>query len=87
VSVVKRLPKGKGLPPEADDFGDYDPKTRRIRVLASLDPWAQWQTLRHEWAHMVIFDAGFHNAFNEDQIEALCDLFGTALVGEMRNAP
>ena len=87
VRAVKRIRSlAKGVPADVDDFGTYDPKRRIIHVLASLEPWAQWQTLRHEWVHMVIFDAGFHNAFTAEQIEGLCDVIGTALVAEMRNA-
>ena len=59
VRVVKRLtPLVRG----SVDFGHYDPKKRTIRILADLDPWVQWQTLRHEWFHALVFDHGFHQA-------------------------
>jgi hypothetical protein len=87
VRTLKRIkPLSKEVPRDIDDFGQYDPKKRTIRILRDLDPWVQWQTLRHEWVHAVIFDQGFHQAFTEEQIEAVCDLIGTALVSEMRNS-
>jgi hypothetical protein len=86
VRIVERLrPMSKDAPDDVDDFGGFEPKTRVIEVLKDLEPWAQWQALRHEWVHMVIYDAGVHNAFTGDQIECLCDLIGTALAAEMRN--
>jgi hypothetical protein len=86
VELVEHLhPLSKDAPPDVDDFGAFDPKRRVIQVLADLEPWAQWQALRHEWVHMVIYDAGLHNAYGGDQIEAFCDVIGTAMAAEMRN--
>lgn len=67
-------------------FGRFNGKTRRIEILRRLPPWVQWQTLRHEWLHMVLFDAGLHNAFSGEQMEVLCDALGTALAAELRNS-
>lgn len=86
VRVVERLqPLSKEAPSDADDFAQYNPKTRTIEVLAGIEPWAQWQAFRHEWVHMVVFDAGYHNSCADELIEGFCDLIGTALVAEMRN--
>jgi hypothetical protein len=43
----------------------------------------QWQTLFHEMVHVVLSDAGLHNAFTEDQQEIICDVIATARVAEM----
>ena len=86
VRQVKRLrPLSREVPSDVDDFGQYDPKHRAITVLRSLEPWVKWQTLWHEWVHMVLFDAGSHNHLSPEQVEVLCDVIGTALVGQMRS--
>lgn len=88
VQLVDRIkPLAKDAPDDVNDFGQYDPNTRTISICKSLHPWAQWQTLHHEWVHMVFFDAGYHNAFEPNQIEGICDLIGTARAAEMRNQP
>jgi hypothetical protein len=75
----------KDAPEDIDDFGGFDPKRRVIEILRDLDPWQQWQALRHEWCHMILFDAGMHNLYNDERQEVLCDVIGTALAAEMRN--
>ena len=87
VVIVEHLrPLSKDAPDDIDDFGSFEPKTRTIEILKDLDPWAQWQALRHEWMHMVIFDAGYHNTLSPELQEGLCDLVGTAMAADMRNA-
>jgi hypothetical protein len=86
VLIVDHIaPMSKEAPEDVDDFGGFDPKRRVIEVLRSLDPWQQWQSFRHEWCHMVLFDAGMHNLYNDERQEVLCDVIGTALAAEMRN--
>lgn len=86
VHLVERIrPLSEEAPKDIDDFGNFDPKRRVIEVLDSLTPWQKWQTLRHEWCHMVLFDAGLHNLYNDERQEVLCDVIGTALAAELRN--
>lgn len=58
--------------------GTYDPKTRIIKINASLSPKVQWQTLYHEWMHMVLFDSGCYQNLSAKAQELLCDSVGQA---------
>ena len=64
-------------------FGRYRPIPRVIEISARATPVMQWQTLHHEWVHVVLGDAGLHNVFPEEQQEVICDLIATARVAEM----
>lgn len=64
-------------------FGRYRPIPRVIEISARATPVMQWQTLFHEWVHVVLGDAGLHNVFPEEQQEVICDLIATARVAEM----
>lgn len=67
-------------------FGKYNTATREIHISRQLSHLMQWQTLFHEWAHMVMCDAGLHNLLTSDQQEVICDAFGTARIAELREA-
>jgi hypothetical protein len=66
-------------------MGQYDPIRRTIKVLRSLHPWARHQAMWHEWVHMIIFDQGLHNAWEEPVIEAICDMIATGITAEMKS--
>lgn len=88
VQIVKHIkPMSEDAPKDIDDFGAFDPKRRVIEVLEDLDSWQRWQAFRHEWTHMVLYDAGLHNLYNDERQEILCDAIGTALAAEMRWQP
>ena len=63
-------------------FGRYRAIPRVIEISRQASPVMQWQTLFHEWTHVVLGDAGLHNLFTEDQQEIICDLIATARVVE-----
>lgn len=85
VKIVKRFRKrrrkGKG---KKFTMGRYSLTRRVIEVSAKSALAVQWQTLYHEWTHMVLCDAGLHNVLGDEQQEVLCDTFGTARVLELR---
>lgn len=56
-------------------------QTRRIQIKTGLHPQQEAHTLRHEWAHLVIWDAGISHFLNHKRTEAVCDAFATALLG------
>lgn len=64
-------------------LGRYHMPDRRIEIDTKSAPIVQWQTLFHEWAHMVLCDAGLHNAFTPEQQEVICDAIGTARAVEL----
>jgi hypothetical protein len=64
-------------------FGHFSGWNRLIRVNAAPDALMRIQSLYHEWMHMVLFDAGLHNAFTKEQQEMLCDVVGTARAVEV----
>ena len=67
-------------------FGKYNFFQREIHISREATPIMQWQTLFHEWAHMVMIDAGVHNTLSNETQELLCDTFATARVVELREA-
>jgi hypothetical protein len=66
-------------------FGMFHRKDRRIEINADLSLASMWQTLYHEWAHLVLSDSGHHFTLTEKAEESLCDALGTARVMEMMN--
>ncbi len=64
-------------------FGRYVPIQRIIEINAAAPRNVQWQTLWHEWIHVVFWDAGLHNAFSQEQQECVADVIGTARVAEL----
>ena len=85
-----RVMQCKHLPdkddPTEDLHGTYDPKRRVIRVLKRLEGWTKWQAMRHEWVHMITYDAGLHTRFTLEDLEHYADVTATAMVAEMRNS-
>ena len=87
VPVIRhRKLKDKGPNKAAYLFGRYSLSQREIHINEQSTHVMQWQTLFHEWAHMVMVDAGLHNALTNEQQETLCDAFATARVVELREA-
>ena len=74
-----RNPDGSPCP---DDLGEFSYHTRAIRVLDSLHPTQAYHTMRHEWAHAVLFDSGIYNVLSKRLTEQLCDILATALTAE-----
>jgi Zn-dependent peptidase ImmA (M78 family) len=54
--------------------------TRRIQILNGLHPSQEAHTLRHEWMHLVLWDAGAVNALSRKKQELVCDVVATALL-------
>jgi hypothetical protein len=77
VKLVKRVGKKGKL------MGRYSMEKRVIEVCSRASRRMQWQTLYHEWMHMVLMDVGLHNVLGLEQQEVLCDTVGTARVAEM----
>jgi hypothetical protein len=83
--VEVRMVEGKRKKKKPDTMGRYLMQLRRIEVDRSLAPAVQIQTFRHEWIHMVLIDAGLHNAFSPEQQETICDVIATAMAAEILN--
>ena len=64
-------------------FGRYRAISRVIEISAKSAPIMQWQTLFHEWVHVVLGDAGLHNTFTEEQQETIADVIATARAAEL----
>lgn len=77
--------QGKRKKKKPETMGRYYMQSRHIEVDRSLSPVVQLQTFRHEWVHMVLIDAGLHNAFSPEQQETICDVIGTAMAAEILN--
>jgi hypothetical protein len=84
--VEVRMVEGKKKRKKPYTMGRYLMQSRHIEVDQSLAPAVQLQTFRHEWIHMVLIDAGLHNAFSPEQQETIADVIATALVAEMLNS-
>lgn len=69
--------------PDADGkpyLGQYESASRRITVSqANMTRETAWQTLYHEWFHVVTIDSGLDHTIGEQTMESLCDCFGAAL--------
>lgn len=78
VRKVKELKAEDGSPL----MGLYDALNRVILLRAGMAPAAQWQTLRHEQVHAVLFDAGV--VLTEEHEERICDVIAAAWVSEDR---
>jgi hypothetical protein len=63
----------------ADDErrGECDLKDRVIRISAGYTDAAQMQTLGHELAHAILWDAGAQHSLTDRQTEIVCDAVGT----------
>lgn len=83
VTLVDRIEPEKG---EEYIFGRYSTSRRVIEISRESSHVMQWQTLFHEWAHVVMIDAGLHHGMTEALQEQMCDAFGTARVVELREA-
>lgn len=55
--------------------GQWENGSRVIRLRQGLQAVAAWQTLWHEWAHVVLHDAG--TSLTEKQEESVCNAFGS----------
>jgi Zn-dependent peptidase ImmA (M78 family) len=64
-------------------FGKYNTALREIHISQKASHVMQWQTLFHEWAHMVLRDAGLQNLLTSDQEEVFCEALGTARTHEL----
>jgi hypothetical protein len=64
-------------------FGKYNTAGREIHISQKASHVMQWQTLFHEWAHMVLHDAGLNNLLTSDQEEVFCEALGTARTHEL----
>jgi len=84
--VEVRMVEGKKKKKKPDTMGRYFMQSRHIEVDPSLAPAVQLQTFRHEWIHMVLIDAGLHNAFTAEQQELICDVIATAMAAEILNS-
>lgn len=62
-------------------FGIWRSDVRDVRLEANMDLTKAWHTYWHEWAHIVMDDAGVMP--EEAVAERLCDAFATARVREM----
>lgn len=72
--------------PGEDEHGNYDPKTRIIRVLRRLEGWTKHQAMWHEWFHAITYDSGAYTRFTLDDLDHLADVTATAIVSQQRNA-
>lgn len=83
VKRVKSLPAEDGSP--SNDLGEFSYHDRTIRLVRGMDRTQAHHTLRHEWAHAILFDSGLHTVLEKyDGLEELlCDVFATAIVAEM----
>lgn len=80
VVLAKKIKKGKD---GRFVFGKYNTATREIQVSLKSSAVMQWQTLFHEWAHMVIRDAGLQHLLRGDAEETFCETFATARTHEL----
>jgi hypothetical protein len=83
VEVVPRL-----LSPEGESCaGLCDWSARTIRIDAALDRTSAWLTLKHEWVHAVLADAGVMlpkgDSYENDLEERVCNTLALALVAEL----
>lgn len=78
VKLVDRLGK-KGN----ENMGSYSARKREIKISRRASRLVQWQTLYHEWMHMVLIDVGLHNVLGDEQQEVLCDTIATARMVEL----
>jgi hypothetical protein len=64
-------------------FGKYNYFARQIHISLAASPLMQWQTLYHEWMHMVIRDAGIQHLLPDGAEEVFCDTVATARLVEL----
>lgn len=65
-------------------YGIWRSDVRDVRLEADMAPVKAWHTYWHEWAHIVMDDAGVE--VTEELSERLCDAFALARVREMLDA-
>jgi hypothetical protein len=58
--------------------GQFDWGPRVIRIADNLSPITAWQTLAHEWLHVVFYDAGLHIGNKTE--ERVCDAYGSVVM-------
>lgn len=80
VVVLPKIKKGKD---GRFVFGKYSTTLREIHISQKSSRAMQWQTLFHEWAHMVMRDAGLQNLLDGDAEETFCEVFATARTLEL----
>lgn len=61
-------------------YGDWEWHERRIRVWDGLRGWTARQVFWHEWAHVVLSDAGVASEMPTVVLEMVCDALANALV-------
>ena len=61
-------------------LGDTDTSFQKIRILKSLPKDGMQNVLGHEIAHVYLEHSGAGLSLSHDQIEALCDLMGVAIM-------
>jgi hypothetical protein len=62
-------------------LGLWCPEERCIRLKRGLHPITAWATLKHEWIHVVVWDAGV--GLTSEVEERVADAISAALVAEM----
>lgn len=65
-------------------YGQQHAGERTIRVHPNQHQDSKVQTLGHELMHGILWDSGLHYLLTEKMQEALCDAFGTWMVGACR---
>ena len=56
---------------------------REVKIAQHMHPIADWQTVGHELAHVILHDAGAQ--LDEKQEEAVCDAFGSYIAAFVLN--
>lgn len=79
IEIVAELKSAKG----EEALGIWDGEHRIIKIRAGMPLVTQWQALRHEQIHQVLWDAGFTEVIAESLEEQVCDLIATNRIAEM----
>lgn len=67
-------------------YGIWRSDVRDVRLESDMALVKAWHTYWHEWAHIVMDDAGVISK-DDEVAERLCDAFATARVREMLDKP
>ena len=65
-------------------LGSCNRAERLVKIASEPPRVIQWHTYWHEWAHMLLADAGVETP--KELVEAICDAVGNARTREMLDA-